>query len=284
MQNARSSLIEFQSLRLAVVMGTNEIASAVAVALTRSGYGVAMSHDPLPPVIRRGMAFYDALYGDPCEIGGIGAERAESLLEIADVLSRRERVAVTPLTLTDLLALRTADVLIDARMQKHALTPDFRRLARLTLGLGPKFAVGVNCDIAIETLPSRTGALVEQGATHDSDGQARQLGGVGRERFVYSDRAGLWRSPVDVGMWVPRDFVLGRLDGLPIHAPMDGFIRGVARDGLPVPAHVKIVEIDPRKRAACWTGTDERGRALASACLKAIKLRERARARALAAE
>jgi hypothetical protein len=78
-------------------------------------------------------------------------------------------------------------------MQKQRITPDFRRLARLTIGLGPKFAVGLNCDIAIETLPARTGALVENGATADSDGQSRELGGVGRERFVYSDRSGIWR-------------------------------------------------------------------------------------------
>jgi hypothetical protein len=269
----------FQRLPLAVVMGTNEIASAVAVALNRSGYAVVLSHDPSPPVIRRGMAFYDALFGDPCEIGGVMGERAESLLEIADVLTRRERVAVTPLTLTDLLALRAADVLVEARMQKQRITPDFRRLARLTIGLGPKFAVGLNCDIAIETLPARTGALVENGATADSDGQSRELGGVGRERFVYSDRSGIWRSPIDIGMWVPKHFVLGRLEGMPIHAPMDGFIRGVVRDGVTVPTGVKIVEIDPRKRAACWTGTDERGRALAQACLKAIRLREKAKGR-----
>jgi len=42
---------------LAVILGTDEIASAVAVNLYRSGYCVVLSHDPLPPVIRRKMAF-----------------------------------------------------------------------------------------------------------------------------------------------------------------------------------------------------------------------------------
>ena len=71
------SLYGFHTLRLAVVMGTNEIASAVAVALTNAGYGVAMSHDPFPPVIRRGMAFHDALYDDAIEVAGVVGERAE---------------------------------------------------------------------------------------------------------------------------------------------------------------------------------------------------------------
>ncbi|MDZ5649882.1 hypothetical protein [Nitrospirillum sp. BR 11828] len=33
----------------AIILGTNEIASAVAIRLHHQGYGVVMSHDPLPP-------------------------------------------------------------------------------------------------------------------------------------------------------------------------------------------------------------------------------------------
>ena len=279
MFNARSSFLSFQNQPLAVVLGTNEIASAVAVSLTRKGYAVVMSHDPFPPVIRRGMAFHDALYDDFVEVGGIVGERAESLLEIVAVAARREKVAVTPLSLTDLLAFRTADVLVDARMQKNRVTPDFRRLARITIGLGPKFLVGVNCDIAVETRPIRAGALVENGATEEPDGVARDLGGVGRERFVYTDRGGIWRTPVDIGMWVPKDFVVGRLDGLPVCAPLDGYVRGVARDAACAPEGVKLLEIDPRRRAARWTGTDERGRQIAEAAMQAIR-RQSARKKA----
>jgi hypothetical protein len=269
----RSALFTFQNLRLAVVMGTNEIASAVAVVLTRAGFGVAMTHDPYPPVIRRGMAFHDALYDDPVEIAGVVGERAESLLEIAGALSRKARVAVTPLSLTELLAYRAADALVDARMQKARLTPDFRRLARRTIGMGPRFAVGVNCDIAVETRPARAGDVLVAGETEEPDGVARLLGGVGRERFIYSDRAGVWRTPVDIGMWVPKNFVVGRHDGMPVVAPMDGFLRGVARDGAFAPSGVKIVEIDPRGRDACWTGMDERGLCLANACASALAMR-----------
>ena len=272
MSNARSRLWSFQRQLLAVVLGTNEIASAVAVALTRAGYAVVMSHDPFPPVIRRGMAFHDALFDDYVEVGGLVGARADSLLELAAVVSSREQVAVTALSLTDLIALRAADALVDARMQKHHITPDLRRLARVTIGLGPKFVVGVNCDIAVETRPARTGAVVAAGATEEADGISRRLGGVGRKRFVYSDVPGIWRTPVDIGMWVSKGFVIGRHDGSPVRAPLDGFVRGVARDATVTPAGVKLLEIDPRGRVACWTGIDERGRAIAEATICAIKL------------
>ncbi len=272
MHDAEHSLKSFQRWPLAVVLGTNEIASAVAIPLTRSGYSVVMCHDAFPPVIRRAMSFHDALFDDPAEVDGVVGQRAESLLEIASVVSKRERVAVTPLSLTDLLAMRRADVIVDARMQKHRITPDFRRLAGVTVGLGPKFIVGVNCDIAVETRPIHTGAVIEAGATEEPDGVSRELGGVGKDRFVYSDRAGIWRTPVEIGMWIPKGFMVGRHGGVGVHAPIDGFVRGVVRDATLAPAGIKLLEVDPRGRAACWTGTDERGRVIAEAAFEAISL------------
>lgn len=257
---------------LAIVLGTNEIASAVAVHLTVAGFAVAMCHDPSPPVIRRAMSFHDALFGDIATIEGVLGERAENAIEIAKLLSGQRRVAVTPLDLTDLLALRSPFALVDARMQKHRVTPDNRGLARVTVGLGPNFVVDANCDIAVETKPSRNGGIVADGATAVADGEARQLGGVGRERFVYTRHEGLWHTPVDLGMRVFKGFVLGHLDGAPVHAPIDGLVRGIARDGARMPAGVKLLEIDPRGRTAKWTGTDERGRAIAEATVSAIKI------------
>ena len=261
----------------AIVFGTAEIASAVAVRLCCAGYSVAMSHDPYPPAIRRGMSFHDALFGDAASIEGVHGERAESAIEIASVVARRRSVAVSPLHLTDLLAIRSPDVLVDARMQKHRITPDYRGLARVTVGLGPNFVVGANCDVAVETRPMKNGVIVADGATDQADGLARPLGGVGRERFVYTERGGIWRTPVDIGMRVFKGFVVGHIDGTPVHAPIDGVLRGIARDATPMPAGVKLLEIDPRGRRASWTGIDERGRGIADATLAAIGLAARRR-------
>lgn len=270
--NAIDAFFADSARHLVVVLGTNEIASAVAVRLQQSRFAVIMSHDEFPPVIRRAMSFHDALFEDSAKVEGVDGKRAESLLEIASVLLQPNCVAVTPLHLTDLLAFRSPHVLIDARMQKHLVTPDYRGLVRLTLGLGPNFAVGVNCDVAIETLPSKNGTIVESGATEAADGQARELGGVGRDRFVYSDRSGIWHTPVDIGMRVFRGFALGRLDGCQVTAPIDGILRGVARDATRMPEGVKLIEIDARGRQAKWTGMDERGRAIADAAIAAIRI------------
>jgi xanthine dehydrogenase accessory factor len=256
---------------LALVLGTNEIASATATKLTAANFAVVMSHDAFPPVIRRGMAFHDTLFGEHCEIEGVVGELADSMTTVARIHDEPHKVAVTEMHLTDIIASRSPLVIIDARMQKHRVTPDLRGVASITVGVGPKFEVGVNCDIAIETHPIDTGTIVAQGATRLPDGQASRLGGAGRERFVYSDHEGTWHTPVDIGTRVYKGIQLGSLGGRPVPAPMDGMLRGIVRDGSRVPADVKLLEIDPRGRQACWTGMDARGRAIASSLLAAIE-------------
>ena len=257
----------------AIILGTNEIASAVAVYLRRSGWSVVLSHDPLLAVIRRDMAFHDALFDDRPIVEEIQGERVETAREIADAVDAPNRVAVTWLGLADLLALGSALVLIDARMQKHHVIPDLRNLAGMTVGLGPNFAIGTNCDIAVETQPAQCGVVVKTGRTRAPDGRARLLGGVGVERFVYSDQAGRWHTPVEIGTRVFKGVVLGHLGRLPVRAPIDGVVRGIARDGLDVPADVKLLEIDPRGRHASWTGIDDYGHRIAEATINAIKVR-----------
>ncbi len=257
---------------LALVLGTNEIASAVAVHLRTAGHRVVLSHDAFPPVIRRAMAFHDALFGDQAVVEGIEGERAETTLEVAAVMKMPSRVVVTPLHLTDLIASFSPKILVDARMQKHRITPDYRGIIRLTIGVGPNFAVGQNCDVAVETRPVKNGTLVSCGRTDAADGVPRPLGGVGAERFVYSDQAGHWHTRIEIGMRVFKGFVLGHLDGLPVQAPIDGVVRGIVRDSTSVPANVKLIEIDPRRRDARWTGIDDRGRLIAEATIRAIRL------------
>lgn len=256
----------------AVILGTNEIASAVAVNLYRSGCFVVLSHDPLPPVIHRKMAFHDVLFDDPITIAGVTAERVDTGLEILSGLSRSRGVIITELGLLDLIVLRRLDVLVDARMQKYQVTPDLRRLARFTIGLGPGFCAGTNCDAAIETRPSKVGKILQQGPTDAADGMARRLGNRGAERFVYAAFPGRWHTAIEIGTRIYKDFIVGHLGGTAVRAPFDGILRGVVRDGTEVPTAVKLLEVDPRGRRASWTGIDGRAKTIANAVTKAISI------------
>ncbi|CAN5373707.1 hypothetical protein BH10PSE10_BH10PSE10_02090 [soil metagenome] len=263
-----------RSFRFAVILGTNEIASAVAVRLHRAGFRVVLSHDPLPPVIRRKMAFHDALFDDDVTVEGIPAQRADTGLEIRTALSQAPGVIITELGLLDLIVIQTIDILVDARMQKYLATPDLRRLARSAVGLGPGFAGDVNCDIAIETRPGKAGQIIQQGYADEPDGVSHRLGSHWGERFVRSEFAGRWNTAIEIGTRVFKDFVVGHLGNTPIRAPFDGVLRGIVRDGTEVPAGVKLLEIDSRGRRAVWTGTDSRGQIIANAVTKAVSVHQ----------
>jgi len=258
--------------RFAVVLGTNEIASAVGVHLHRDGWRVVLSHDPDPPVIRRRMAFHDVLFGETMRIDGICGARADNALRVLKALGDTDRIVVTRLGWLDVLAIRQVDLLVDARMQKYRVTPDLRPIAGLTIGLGPGFSVNANCDIAVETRPARTGSIVRAGRTDFADGTSRHLGGIGSERFVYAHEHGWWHTLEEIGVPVSKGCVLGRVNGMSVRAPLDGILRGIVRNGTKVSAGVKLLEVDPRGDHAQWTGIDERGRTIATATLNAIRV------------
>ncbi|WP_316174166.1 xanthine dehydrogenase [Bradyrhizobium sp. SZCCHNRI1073] len=257
------------AVRFAVVLGTNDVASAIGVHLHRAGFCVVLSHDPNPPVMRRKMAFHDALFGDTVRIENVTGERIESTMEVFKALGNPRHVLVTPLGLLDLLPVRTIDVLIDARMQRRAVTPNLRGMTRLSIGIGPGFSPSANCDIAIETRPGRLGQIVREGWTLATD----EVGAlVGVERLVHSPHEGRWHTPIEIGTRIYKGFVIGHLSGAPVTAPYDGILRGIVRDGSDVPAGVALAAIDPRGRHAQWTGIDAQGQALAQATLAAIRL------------
>lgn len=260
---------------IAIVLGTNEIASAIAVFLHRSGRSVILAHDPALPVIRRGMAFYDAVFGDFAWMDHIKAKRIDFIADIFKLFECPEHVAVTTMGVTDLMVIGRIDILVDARMHKRSIKPDLRRLALTTVGVGPGFKVHSNCNVAIETRPDHQGLILLDGETEPQDQTISSvLGGIGPERFVYAPAKGRWRTALDIGVRVFKGVVIGHIDGISLLAPMDGVLRGLARDDCEVPAGVKIVEIDPRGRACRWTGMDERCRAIAGAVMQATRRRE----------
>jgi hypothetical protein len=250
---------------LAVILGANEIASAIAVFLTRVGWGVVLSHDPNPPVFRRGRSFHDALFGDRAAIDEVVGERADTGLEVLSALRRVDSVAVTPLGLLDLLVLRSLDLIVDARLQERAQKPHLKNLAHLTIGIGPGFVAGANCDLALPVYSGRAALAIAR-----DPAEPRRA----PERFVYADRRGLWQTAIDLGSRAFRRFVIGHISGAPVSGSIDGILVGVVRDGTEVGEGDILAESEPRLRHATWTGMDRAGRETASAVMRAIHAAE----------
>ena len=185
--------MHIQSIRLlgdetpvALIFGTGDIASAIARGLFLSHWGVMMLRDEAVPVMRRGMAFDDALEDGVVELEGVWGARATAA-EMLPILARgREAVVVARLdpAVVSNACRAIVSVLIDARMRKYAAPADLRPLAACAIGVGPGFVAGENVDIAIETLPGQEGDVVSHGPTATPTGRSVPLGGAKEERFA----------------------------------------------------------------------------------------------------
>ena len=269
---SESGFVPSGRVPLAVVLGTNDVASAVAHALFLAGYGVVMSRDPGQPVLRRTMAFDDALIGGPLELEGVLARPAFGLVDLLHACMERSAVSVTVMELGELLCLGLIDVLVDARMRMRALKVDVRPFARATIGLGPGFIPGRHVDVAVETAPERIG-VVTDGATLAAHGRSTPLAGAGRERFARAPGAGLWLTDAAIGEGVMQGAPLGTCGGQVVAAPLSGRLRGLVRSGVDVPEGLKVAEVDPAPEGApSWTGLAPRARSIAAATLDAVRL------------
>jgi xanthine dehydrogenase accessory factor len=252
-----------------LIRGSGDVGSAVAHMLLGRGHEVVIHDVALPAAPRRGMAFTDAIFDGACELDGVRARRAEP-----GELGRGDRDAVLVSTepeLGDVLAALAPDVLVDARMRKRAKPETQRGLAPLTIGLGPNFVAGETTDLAIETQwGDDLGTVVAAGSTKALGGEPRSFEGHARDRFVYAPVAGVMRTQAAIAQLVSAGETVATIGGDALYAPLDGILRGLVHDGVPVAAGAKVVEVDPRADPAKVFGIGPRPRRIAEGVLEAM--------------
>lgn len=141
-----------------VVEGSGDVGSAVAHRLFGAGAAVIIVDHAQPTVTRRGMAFADALFNGSARLEGVEAHRLDDLAGLPSMLDGHTAIPALVGDLTDLVGSFRPDVLVDARLRKREQPQARRRMAPLTIGLGPGFVAGQTVDVAIETSWEALGA------------------------------------------------------------------------------------------------------------------------------
>jgi xanthine dehydrogenase accessory factor len=251
---------------LAFVLGTGDIASAAGRSLHLAGFAVLLLRDPATPVLRRGMAFDDAVEAGWASLEGVTARRQSHAAHRPGPegpLVSRDHLAAARSALPDVR------ILVDARLRKYAEPEDLRALAPLAIGVGPGFDAGGNVHLVVESLPGAEGRVIANGAAAVPSGKAVPLGGAGSERFVYATAAGRWEPLRALGDRVAAGEEPGHVGEMPVTAPIAGQLRGLVRARPTLPRGTKLVEMDPREEAA-WRGIAPRAARIAAGVVAAL--------------
>jgi len=252
-----------------LVRGAGEMATGVAHRLHRSGIRVCLTEIAAPLAVRRAVSFCEAVYDGVMTVEGVTAVNVGSPEEIEGAWGKGEiPLLIDPAN--KVKGVLRPDVVVDAILAKRNIGTEICD-APLVLGLGPGFTANQDVHVVIETNRGHDlGRLIFQGQAEPDTGVPGVIGGYGIERVLRTPQAGIFHAVKMIGDAVAKGDIVANVDGAPMHAQINGVLRGLLRDGIVVTKNMKAGDIDPRgKRGACFTISDK-ARAIGGAVLEAI--------------
>ena len=104
-----------------------------------------------------------------------------------------------------------------------------------------------------------------------TQGYLGSLAAIVKERVIHSPCAGVMKHVKPLASVVNQGEVIAYIDETPVTATITGILRGLLREGLRVPEHFKIIDIDPRMKEIdnCVTISDK-ARTLGGSVLQAV--------------
>jgi len=250
-----------------LIRGAGEMASAVAVVLHRVGLSVIMTELSIPLAIRRTVAFSDTILDGTTQVEGIQSVRADydSYLEILN----DGKIPILQDSIEIIKNIKPK-FYIDARLLKH-MVEDRRLLAQCTIGLGPGFMVGKNCNVIIETMRGHNlGRVIWQGSASPNTGVPGKLGGESAKRVIYSPGTGNIEWFVDFGEIVEQNQVLGKIGEIEIKSHISGIVRGLISPKVNTVIGMKIADVDPRGKEVDYNTVSDKARCVGRGVLEAI--------------
>jgi len=256
-----------------LIRGGGEVASGIAYRLHLSHLKVCLTEIATPVAVTRGTTFSEAVFDGVKEIMGV---KAEFVLAQQEEIYRVWQQGNIPIVIDPEASIKDKikpDVLIDATMAKRKTSTKITD-APLVIGVGPGFYAGRNVHIVVESNHSRNlGRVILEGEAEQNTGIPVAIGGLTKERVIWTAKAGTFTSNKGIGDSVVAGEVIGHVGDQPLKAPISGMLRGLIRSGVKVLKGSKLIEVDPiHDRLICNFITDKM-MAIGEGVLQAIMLK-----------
>ena len=287
---------------LVIVRGGGDIATGTIYKLYKCGFKVLILEIPNPSAIRRHVAFSEAVYQGEQTVEDVTCVLAKNVEEAKELLNQGKLVLLVDPEGASIKELKPLAV-VDGILAKKNLGTT-KEMADITIALGPGFVAGAdevgeiatdtaadvetgarngNMGIAkadvhavVETMRGHSlGRIIYQGSAIPNTGVPGKIGGYDKERVIHSPAEGILRNTKKIGDDVRKNDIIAVIEQgeerIPVLATIDGFLRGLIRDGYPVTKGFKIADIDPRmqEKGNCYTISDK-ARCIAGGVLEAI--------------
>ena len=272
-QNTTDHTIPESRQVLVAVKGAGDLATGVIHRLKRAGFAVMATELPHPTVLRRTIAFAEAIALGQMTVEGITAQYAHSIEDVQVVLANG---FVPILTDPDGIAFKELqpDVLVEATLSKYNSGITMND-APIVIALGPGYKAGIDAHAVIETNRGHNlGRVYLEGNAEPNTGVPGTIGGYAGERLLRAPCAGRLYGMHQIGDQIREGELVAIIKSdqhaVPITATISGILRGLVRDDLLVSAGMKVGDIDPRAiREHCFTISDK-SRAIGGGVLEAI--------------
>lgn len=257
-----------------VIRGGGDLASGVALRLRRCGLQVLVTELPQPLVVRRRVAFAEAIYEDYIRVEGVVGRRAADLNQAGTAAQRGEIPVLVDPEGAVMEHLRQTEAgrlaVIDARMTKRPPEP-FDMRGVFVVGLGPGFSAGQNCQAVIETNRGHNlGRVIWDGPSEPDTGIPERVGAHGADRVLRAPAAGRLYGRAEIGQRLQAGQLVAEVDGQPVLAPFEGVLRGLLRSGLEVAPGLKIGDVDPRNEPQFCYQVSDKSLAVGGGALEAL--------------
>ncbi|MDD4334111.1 MAG: selenium-dependent molybdenum cofactor biosynthesis protein YqeB [Desulfotomaculaceae bacterium] len=235
---------------ITVVKGADDLGTAVAYRLYKCGMDVIMTETASPLVVRRKVAFAEAVQDGTVMVEGIKASLADS---IENALAMFDEGIIPVLIDPEAKVVEELypQIVVDARMAKRNLGTTIED-APLVIGLGPGFEAGIDVHAVIETCRGyRLGRVIYGGGAIPNTGVPGDIGGYTVERMIKSPLEGVVANVRSIGEAVEKGDIVATVGNAPVRSKITGVVRGMVREGVNVPKGTRIANIDPRKDIEC---------------------------------